>query len=332
MCLSRDQDKDVVDYCSIASDPRCGVTSSTSYGSLPFQLELFGYFVPYFTLSSYFKLTVKSVDSALPITTMSLTSGIGRIICGILADRPGINRIFLQQIAFVSIGFLTLGLIAASDVYSLMFICVGLGLFDGCFITVLGPIAFDLVGKEAASQAVGFLLALCSVPLTIGPMVSGYIIDATTDYKYAYMYAGIPPLIGAVLMLPILRGISRCRGVGNATSSVSGSVPARGSFSSSEGGDGDSFVNVKKLLPSTQTSVTEIPGTPTVETNQVCLIFKQQTGESGIQGSHPRKDIFIFSSSSESGSGSQCSRDKDVEDVFDRHPCHETNTNITNNL
>ena len=46
--------------------------------------------------------------------------------------------------------------------------CFILGIFDGCFITMLGPIAFDLCGGDGAGQAIGFLLALCSIPLTIG--------------------------------------------------------------------------------------------------------------------------------------------------------------------
>ena len=42
---------------------------------------------------------------------------------------------------------------------------------------MLGPIAFDLCGAAGAGQAIGFLLALCSVPLTLGPPVAGYIYD-----------------------------------------------------------------------------------------------------------------------------------------------------------
>jgi MCP family monocarboxylic acid transporter-like MFS transporter 10 len=48
-----------------------------------------------------------------------------------------------------------------------------MGLFDGCFISLLGPIAFDIVGPAGASQAIGFLLSLCSIPLTVGPPIAG---------------------------------------------------------------------------------------------------------------------------------------------------------------
>ena len=36
-----------------------------------------------------------------------------------------------------------------------MIFCLIMGFFDGCFITMLGPIAFDLCGPAGASQAIG---------------------------------------------------------------------------------------------------------------------------------------------------------------------------------
>jgi hypothetical protein len=50
-----------------------------------------------------------------------------------------------------------------------------MGLFDGCFISLLGPIAFEICGQEGATQAIGFLLGLCSIPLTVGPPIAGKI-------------------------------------------------------------------------------------------------------------------------------------------------------------
>ena len=81
--------------------------------------------------------------------------------------------------------------------------CFILGIFDGCFITMLGPIAFDICGPAGAGQAIGFLLAMCSIPLTIGPTVAGAIYDRVGDYTGAFLGAGIPPMVGAIAMLAI---------------------------------------------------------------------------------------------------------------------------------
>ena len=79
--------------------------------------------------------------------------------------------------------------------------CFILGIFDGCFITMLGPIAFDICGPKGAGQAIGFLLAMCSIPLTIGPPVAGFIYDKVGDYTLAFLAAGVPPIVGAVALL-----------------------------------------------------------------------------------------------------------------------------------
>lgn len=55
----------------------------------------------------------------------------------------------------------------------LVVVCLLLGLFDGCFITIMAPIAFELVGPIQASQAIGYLLGLMAVPMTAGPPIAG---------------------------------------------------------------------------------------------------------------------------------------------------------------
>lgn len=85
----------------------------------------------------------------------------------------------------MAIGLCTMLLVAApylgSNVYmTLMAACLILGIFDGCFITMLGPIAFDICGTAGAGQAIGFLLGICSIPLTVGPPVAGLIYERVT--------------------------------------------------------------------------------------------------------------------------------------------------------
>ena len=143
---------------------------------------------------------------------IGVSSGLGRLVSGFLADLPAIkrngNRIILQQISFISIGIctmlLTLAPMIGDNVFiAMMSFCFVLGIFDGCFITMLGPIAFDLCGGEGAGQAIGFLLALCSIPLTLGPPVAGYIYDHVGHYIPAFLAAGVPPIVGAVAMFSI---------------------------------------------------------------------------------------------------------------------------------
>ncbi|XP_055938722.1 monocarboxylate transporter 10-like isoform X1 [Argiope bruennichi] len=166
---------------------------------------LFGYFVPYVHLVQHVKDILPSANGEILVTCIGLTSGVGRIIFGKLADFPFINRIMLQQVAFLSIGILTMVLVVARHFVLLVIVCLFLGLFDGCFISLLGPIAFDVVGQKGASQAIGFLLGFCSIPLTVGPPVAGLLYDHMKNYNVAFLLAGVPPIVGSLLLCLIHR-------------------------------------------------------------------------------------------------------------------------------
>ncbi|CAB3371832.1 Hypothetical predicted protein [Cloeon dipterum] len=165
--------------------------------------SLFGYFVPYVHMVKFVATNFPSSDGKFLVMCIGLTSGIGRIVFGKIADMKRVDRILLQQISFVSIGALTMLLVVAPSWTVMILIALGMGLFDGCFISLLGPIAFDLCGPEGASQAIGFLLGLCSIPLTVGPPVAGKLFDHFHSYTVPFLLAGGPPIIGAFALFAI---------------------------------------------------------------------------------------------------------------------------------
>ncbi|KZC13802.1 Monocarboxylate transporter 10 [Dufourea novaeangliae] len=145
----------------------------------------------------------KGADGKLPIMCIGITSGLGRLIFGYIADLPKVDRILLQQISFISIGVLTMLLPVTPSFVVLLLISLAMGLFDGCFISLLGPIAFDICGRKGATQAIGFLLGMCSIPLTVGPPIAGLLYDHTGSYDLPFFLAGIPPIVGALMMFLI---------------------------------------------------------------------------------------------------------------------------------
>jgi MFS transporter, MCT family, solute carrier family 16 (monocarboxylic acid transporters), member 10 len=139
--------------------------------SLSIPIALFGYFVPYVHMGKFVKDNFPGQGENYPVMCIGIASGVGRIIFGFIADMPKIDRILLQQIAFVAIGLLSMCLPMTSNFGVLLGITLTMGLFDGCFIALLGPIAYDICGSAGAAQAIGFLLGLSSVPLTVGPPI-----------------------------------------------------------------------------------------------------------------------------------------------------------------
>ncbi|XP_071445608.1 monocarboxylate transporter 10 isoform X2 [Hetaerina americana] len=161
---------------------------------------LLGYFVPYVHMVKFVSIRFPEEDGKVLVMCIGLTSGVGRLVFGKIADLPKVNRIMLQQISFLSIGIMTMLIVATKSFELLRVIALVMGLFDGCFISILGPIAFDLCGPAGATQAIGFLLGLCSIPLTAGPPIAGAIFDHTGSYTIPFLLAGIPPIIGALIL------------------------------------------------------------------------------------------------------------------------------------
>lgn len=166
-------------------------------------IALFGYFVPYVHISKFIVGKFPENNQNYPLICIGITSGLGRLIFGKISDFPKVNRIFLQQISFFFIGLMTICLPLTANYSVLLFICLLLGLFDGCFISLLGPIAYDICGSHGAAQAIGFLLGLCSFGLTAGPPLAGNLYDSTGSYTWPFIIAGIPPIIGASAMFLI---------------------------------------------------------------------------------------------------------------------------------
>ncbi|XP_054872172.1 monocarboxylate transporter 10-like [Amphiprion ocellaris] len=132
---------------------------------------------------------------------IGITSGVGRLIFGRVADYiTGVNKVYLQVTSFFIIGLMSMMIPLCYIFGGLIAVCLLMGLFDGCFICIMAPIAFELVGANDVSQAIGFLLGLMSVPMVVGPPIAGYLRDTLGSYDVAFYLAGVPPIIGGALL------------------------------------------------------------------------------------------------------------------------------------
>lgn len=99
-------------------------------------------------------------DGKILIQCLGITSLVGRLLFGKIGDLPWINRVMLQQSAFFAYGVCTMLLAVAGYVTGsfplLITLCLFMGLFDGCFVSLVGPIAFDLCGPQRAGQVLTY--------------------------------------------------------------------------------------------------------------------------------------------------------------------------------
>ena len=113
-------------------------------------------------------------NAEMLVICIGVSSGVSRLIAGKLADMPGVNRIRMQQLAFFLLGVSTASIPLAPNFPALVAIVLVLGISDGCFVCLLGPIAFDLLGPVDMPQGLGCLLGLMSGPMTLGPPLAGW--------------------------------------------------------------------------------------------------------------------------------------------------------------
>ncbi|KAG5277438.1 hypothetical protein AALO_G00117610 [Alosa alosa] len=163
---------------------------------------LYGYFVPYVHLMKHVEERFgKDANKEVLLMCIGITSAVGRLIFGRVADYvPGVNKVYLQVMSFLVIGLMSMMIPLCNVFGGLIAVCLLMGLFDGCFICIMAPIAFELVGPQDVSQAIGFLLGMMSVPMTVGPPIAGYLRDRLMSYDVAFYLAGIPPLIGGAML------------------------------------------------------------------------------------------------------------------------------------
>ncbi|CAB3371833.1 Hypothetical predicted protein [Cloeon dipterum] len=167
-------------------------------------LALFGYFVPFVHMVKFVSINFPSNDGKILIMCIGVASAVGRVAFGMLSDHKRINRVLLQQISLFFIGVLTMLLVAANAWTYMILISLGIGIFDGCFISLIGPIAFDLCGPQGASQAIGFVNGLCAISVTLGPTIAGKLFDILHSYTLPFLLAGAPLILGALGLFSIM--------------------------------------------------------------------------------------------------------------------------------
>ncbi|KAI5097675.1 solute carrier family 16, member 2 (thyroid hormone transporter) [Silurus meridionalis] len=133
-----------------------------------------GYMVPYIHLINFVREEFKETQREwVLLVCIGASSGVGRLVFGKVGDLiHGVMKIYLQVASFMTLGLMSMMIPQCRVFEGLIVVCLFMGLCDGCFITIMAPIAFELVGPMRASQAIGYLLGLMAVPMTAGPPIA----------------------------------------------------------------------------------------------------------------------------------------------------------------
>ncbi|XP_030594731.1 monocarboxylate transporter 8 [Archocentrus centrarchus] len=190
-----------------------------------------GYFVPYIHLMYFVKEQFKETEKEwVFLVCIGASSGVGRLTFGKIGDLiPGLQKVYMQVVSFMALGLMSMMIPQCSVFEGLVVVCVFLGLCDGCFLTMMAPIAFELVGPMQASQAIGYLLGLMAIPMTAGPPIAGLLHGYFGNYTVAFSLAGVPPMVGGVVLffVPLIhRRLQRGQASPEETSTTAHMLPS----------------------------------------------------------------------------------------------------------
>ena len=120
------------------------------------------------------------------LTAFNVLNGIGRIICGRLADKYSKQRIMASIFSMAGLAYLIMPY--SGSIYFVSFLACFVGLAFGGLFTVSAPLVTEVFGLENFGRIFGLVFtAYGFLAGFLGPWMSGMILDATgSDYRIVF--------------------------------------------------------------------------------------------------------------------------------------------------
>jgi MFS family permease len=163
-------------------------------------------FVPFVFLPAY--VAVHGGSQIAGAALLSLLGGVsilGRLGIGVFADRIGTARLFKASVLLMAASYL-LWIIAPSYLWLAGF-AVTLGLGYGLRIALMPAVLIELFGVQNLGTVLGIFFTASGISAVLGPLLAGFIVDATGSYRWGIAFALAAGTLGfaAVVLLRIPR-------------------------------------------------------------------------------------------------------------------------------
>jgi MFS family permease len=126
---------------------------------------------------------------------------LGRLGIGIASDRFGISALFKVSV-FVMGASYVLWLISTHYGWLIVFTVV-LGLGYGVRIALVPGVLIELFGLQQLGAMLGIFFTATGVASLLGPLLAGFVVDATESFRWGIVFALAMGLLGFLLILPL---------------------------------------------------------------------------------------------------------------------------------
>ena len=139
---------------------------------------------------------------------LSLLGGVsvlGRLGIGVFANRIGTTRLFKASVLLMALSYV-LWMTAPSYVWLVAFAIV-LGLGYGLRIALMPAVLIELFGVQNLGAILGTFFTASGISAVLGPLLAGFIVDATSSYQWGIAFALAAGTLGfaAIALLRIPR-------------------------------------------------------------------------------------------------------------------------------
>jgi MFS family permease len=165
----------------------------------------FSILIPFTFLVTYAtqELMIPYASAAGLLVVIAVTGATGKLILGYVSDRAG--RIKIMMLCGLLAASGTLGM-AYTQKFSMLFIfSVIFGIGYGTIWPVYAAAARDLFPKNYSGGVIGLWTLFHGLGSMLSPVLSGWIIDATGTYVWAFILAMSCSFLSLLLLLPIIK-------------------------------------------------------------------------------------------------------------------------------
>ncbi|KAJ8365655.1 hypothetical protein SKAU_G00144860 [Synaphobranchus kaupii] len=136
--------------------------------------------------------------SLIPLVSIvAITTGVGKLGLGILADFRWINSLYLYAFTVVGTGIALLIIPVTKNYLGLQILSAVVGFFSGNW-AITPYMTTKIVGIDGLTQAYGILLFFGGFGIMLGPPVVGWFYDWTQSYDLAFYFSGSCVLAGGI--------------------------------------------------------------------------------------------------------------------------------------
>ena len=144
-------------------------------------------------------LEISTANAVITLAVIGGTSIAGRVIMGVTSDRIGIKRALIICFTLMSAAFFWV--LIAGELWMLHLFAVIFGFSHSGIHALVSPTVAELFGLRSHGVIFGCVMLGLTLGMAIGPVLTGYIFDVTSDYQLAFLIYAIVNFAGLIFVL-----------------------------------------------------------------------------------------------------------------------------------